>query len=59
MSPIVALDLGNRRNVASTERGGFAWKDDKKQAEDQERTAPAHSEACHCAVKERYQQQAI
>ena len=49
MSPVVALDLGNGGDVAGTEGCGFAGENNEEQTEDQERTAPAHSEACHGA----------
>lgn len=49
MSPVVALDLGNGGDVAGAEGRGFAGEDNEEQTEDQQRTAPAHSEACHGA----------
>lgn len=48
MSPVMALDLGDRWNVASPKRGGPARKDDKEQSDGQEGAAPAESEARHC-----------
>lgn len=47
MSPIVALNLGNGRDVSSTEGRSTARKDDKHDGEDEERRAPAHPEGRH------------
>ena len=53
MSPVVALDLRDRRNVAGAERSSLAGEDHEQQTENQKRAAPAYSEACHGADGER------
>ena len=39
MSPIVTFDLGDRRDVSSTERCGLAWQDNQQDSEDEQYAA--------------------
>ena len=47
MSPILALDLGNGRNIASAKGCSFPRQYHEKQGEDQEHAAPAHPNRRH------------
>ena len=47
MSPVVALDLGNRGNVSGAESRSTAGEHNKKDGKDQERGAPAYPEGGH------------
>ena len=50
MSPVVALDLGDGGNIASTESFGFAWEDNQDKSQDQQDAAPAYPETRHSVL---------
>jgi len=47
MTPILALDLGNGRDISSTKSVGFAWKEHQKGDGDKQEILGLDSHVCH------------